>query len=96
MNEQTISNKSETDWQRIDAIPDEDIDLSECPEVTKDMFASAVVRRRLEPLETQAPFIQIDSDVFEWFKKTEEAYQSKINSLLRTYMESQEKSGGVV
>lgn len=38
-------NKSETDWARIDAMSDEDIDFSDCPEATPEMFAEAVVRR---------------------------------------------------
>jgi predicted RNase H-like HicB family nuclease len=34
MNNNSISSKSETDWARLDAMADEDIDLSDCPEVT--------------------------------------------------------------
>jgi hypothetical protein len=45
MNNKSILNKSETDWARIDAMTDADIDLSDCPEVTSEMFAGAVVRR---------------------------------------------------
>jgi hypothetical protein len=45
MNNESISSKSETDWARLDAMSDEDIDLSDCPEVTQEMFAKAVVRK---------------------------------------------------
>jgi hypothetical protein len=38
-------NKSETDWVRIDLMSDEDIDFSDCPEATPEMFTKAVVRR---------------------------------------------------
>jgi hypothetical protein len=38
-------NKSETDWARIDAMSDEDIDFSDCPEATPEMFSKTVVRR---------------------------------------------------
>jgi hypothetical protein len=41
-------NKSETDWVRIDGMSDEDINFSDCPEVTTEMFAKAVVRRALK------------------------------------------------
>ncbi len=68
---------------------DKDIDLSDCPEVTSEMFETAVVRHGLEPLEEKAQVaLEIDSDVFEWFRDREEAYQLKINSLLRAYMEA--------
>jgi hypothetical protein len=45
MNKKSILSNSETDWARIDATSDEDIDFSDCPEVTPEMFAKAVVRR---------------------------------------------------
>ena len=43
----TSASKSETDWARLDAVTDADIDLSDCPEVTPEMFAGAVVRRSI-------------------------------------------------
>lgn len=47
MNNEPPSSNSQTDWQRLDAMSDEDIDLSDCPEITPEMFAKAVVRRGL-------------------------------------------------
>lgn len=44
MNNEFTSTKSQTDWQRLDAMSDEDIDFSDCPEITPKMFAE-VVRR---------------------------------------------------
>lgn len=89
MSKRPISNKSETDWQRLDAMSDEDIDLSDCPEVTPEMFAKAVVRQGLpiDKNKTQVT-LRIDSDVLEWFKSQGRGYQTRINSLLRAYMEA--------
>lgn len=47
MSNEPISSKSQTDWQRLDTMTDEDIDLSDCPEVTPEMFAKAVVQQGL-------------------------------------------------
>jgi hypothetical protein len=44
MSNEPISKNSQTDWQRLDAMDDEDIDLSDCPEVTPEQFAKAVVQ----------------------------------------------------
>ncbi len=44
MHKKPISSKSETDWQRLDAMTDEEIDLSDCPEITPEQFAKAVVQ----------------------------------------------------
>jgi hypothetical protein len=45
MKKKHISHKSRTDWNRVDKLRDKDIDLSENPEVTPEMFAKAVLRK---------------------------------------------------
>ncbi|MEL6263888.1 MAG: hypothetical protein AAFR12_22825 [Cyanobacteria bacterium J06626_6] len=47
MNSEPLPKNSQTDWQRLDAMNDGDIDLSDCPEATPEMFANAVVRTGL-------------------------------------------------
>jgi uncharacterized protein (DUF4415 family) len=70
---------------------DEDIDLSETPEITPEMFAKAVVRRGLKPAhKKQQLTIRLDNDVLEWFRAQGRGYQTKINALLRAYMEAHE------
>ena len=80
--------KSRTDLKRLDAMTDEDIDLSEIPEITPEMFARGIIRRGLKPIPRKKQLtLRMDSDVIEWFKKQGRGYQTKINSLLRAYME---------
>ena len=87
-NEPTLSN-SQTDWQRLDAMGDEDIDFSDCPEITPEIFARAVVRRSVPVTQTKDQVtLSIDHDVFEWFKSQGKGYQTQINQLLRAYMEA--------
>jgi uncharacterized protein (DUF4415 family) len=89
MSKKPISNKSETDWQRLNTMTDEEIDLSDCPEITPEKFAKAVVRQGLPIEKNKAQVtLQIDSDVLEWFKSHGRGYQTQINSLLRAYMEA--------
>jgi hypothetical protein len=45
MSEPSSLESSRTDWTRIDALRDEEIDLSDNPEVTPEMFAKAIVSR---------------------------------------------------
>lgn len=91
MNNEFISQNSQTDWERLDAMRDEDIDLSDCPEVTPEQFAKAVVRRGIPVSKNkQQVTLRIDSDVLEWFKLQGRGYQTQINALLRAYMEAQE------
>ena len=89
MSNNSISNTSETDWQRLDEMTDSEIDLSDCPEVTPEQFAQAVVRQGLPAEKNKAQVtLRIDSDVLEWFKSQGRGYQTRINSLLRAYMEA--------
>jgi uncharacterized protein (DUF4415 family) len=91
MNNKFTSSKSQTDWERLDAITDEEIDFSDCPEITPEMFAKAVVRRGLPNSQTKTQVtLSIDSDVLEWFKSQDRGYQTQINRLLRSYMEAQQ------
>jgi uncharacterized protein (DUF4415 family) len=89
MKKKTISKQSETDWKRVEAMTDEDIDLSETPEVSTEMFAQAIVRRGLKPVTRKTQLtLRVDSDVLEWYKNQGAGYQTKINALLRAYMEA--------
>jgi uncharacterized protein (DUF4415 family) len=98
MSKSTISKKSQTDWERLEAQEEEDIDLSDIPELTPEMFAKAVVKRGLKTKENKSQLtIRVDRDVLAWFKLQGRGYQTRINSLLRAYMEAnvkQKRSSG--
>lgn len=91
-NEPTI-NKSATDWERIDAMKEEEIDLSDSPELTPEMFAKAVVRHGLKPRPKKVQFtLRVEEDVLTWFRSQGAGYQTQMNDLLRAYMEAQKQS----
>lgn len=72
---------------------DEDIDLSDAPEITPEMFATAVVRRGLKPApKKQQITMRVDVDVLDWFRTQGHGYQTKINALMRAYMEAHQMS----
>ena len=61
----------------------------DAPEWTPAMFARAVVRKGLKPVTKKALLsLRIDSDVVEWFKAQGSGYQSRMNALLRAYMDA--------
>jgi uncharacterized protein (DUF4415 family) len=91
MSNSTTSTKSLTDWERLDAMTDADIGLSDSPEITPEMFARAVVREGLKPRPRKEQLtLRIDSDVLVWFKARGRGYQTQINALLRAFMEAHE------
>jgi uncharacterized protein (DUF4415 family) len=89
MKKPSTTNKSQTDWKRLDSMTDDDIDTSDIPAVTPEMFAKAVVKRGLKAKAGKAQItIRVDRDVLTWFKSRGHGYQTQINALLRAYMEA--------
>ncbi|MGG6269914.1 BrnA antitoxin family protein [Leptolyngbya sp. AN03gr2] len=90
MNKPFSSKTSETDWERIDAMTDEEIDLSEIPEVTEEQMSRAVLRVGGKPVERGQRRVEIllDAFVLEYFetKAGEQGYQSLINQALVEYI----------
>ncbi|MBW2194812.1 MAG: BrnA antitoxin family protein [Deltaproteobacteria bacterium] len=95
MKKKHTSHKFRTDWDHVDKLRDNDIDLSDNPEVTPEMFAKAVLRKGLKPVgrKTQVT-LRIDEDVLTWFKKQGRGYQTRINSLLKAYKEAHKNESG--
>ncbi len=94
MKKNSTSNKSGTDFKRLDAMTDAEIDLSDIPEVTPEMFAKGIVRRGLKPITKKQLTLRLDSDLIEWFKEQGQGYQTKMNALLRAYMEEHKRVAG--
>jgi uncharacterized protein (DUF4415 family) len=89
MKKKITTKRSETDWNRVDALKDGEIDTSDIDEVSPEKFAQAVVRRGLKPApRKQQLTLRLDNDVLEWFKRQGQGYQTKINALLRAYMDA--------
>ena len=74
---------SETDWKRLAAMPDKEIDFSDIPELDDAFFKEAEWR----PPVKQPVTIRLDTDVLDWFRSQGPGYQTRINRLLRRYME---------
>lgn len=75
---------SRTDWDRVDAMSDEDIDTREIPPLDDDFFANA----ELELPQKKIPItMRVDPDVLDWFKSYGSGYQTRMNAVLRMYME---------
>jgi len=65
------------------------VDTSDIPEISPERFARAVVRRGLKPAVSKVQLtIRIDKDVLEWYRQKGRGYQTRINKLLRAYMEA--------
>lgn len=89
MSAKTTKKPSRTDWDRIDALKDEEIDTSDIPPLDETFFAEAEIRM---PQTKPSITIRLDPDVLEWFKDQGKGYQTRINAVLRRYVEAQKKA----
>jgi uncharacterized protein (DUF4415 family) len=81
----TTKKRSRTNWAKIDTLKDSEIDFSDIPELGKAFFKRATLRL---PEPKTAVTIRLDRQVLDWFKAKGPGYQTRINALLRAYMEA--------
>ncbi|WP_417513710.1 BrnA antitoxin family protein [Marinobacter sp.] len=81
-----MNKTSKTDWKRLAEMEDKAIDTSDITELDDDFFEKAELRVPAK----QPVTLRIDEDVLVWFKAQGKGYQTRINKLLRQYMESQD------
>ncbi len=69
----------------VAAIPDDQIDLSDIPELTPEQMRRAVRGRFYRPIKKPVT-MRLDADVIAWLKQDGPGYQTKANRLLRQQM----------
>ena len=75
-----------TDWVRLDAMSDAEIDISEIPELDHDWFQTASI---INP-NKKAVSLDVDEDVFEWFnsRAKDSSYQILMQAVLKAYVKA--------
>ncbi|MEK7815003.1 MAG: BrnA antitoxin family protein, partial [Chloroflexota bacterium] len=84
---------TQTDWARVDAMTEEEIDAAarSAPD------AQPIDENMWEEVELVFPgkqmvCIRIDQDVLDWFRSQGRGYQTRMNAILRSYMEAHTKA----
>ena len=75
--------KSKTDWLRVDAMKDEDIDCSDIPPLGEEFFKTAAIWPGLN----KPVAMRLDPDVMFFFLKQGKNYKFAINAVLRKHVE---------
>ena len=90
---------SKTDWPRIKAMRDADINLSDIPEVTAEAAAHGVVRvaGKIVPRGKRRLTMHLDNAIVEFFKARAGArgYQTLINEALKQAIQAESLEGVV-
>ncbi len=83
-----MKRKSETDWNRLDSMRDEDIDLSDIPEMGEEFFKNTAL---VMPERKSSVTLRLDREVVEWFKSQGKGYQTRMNAVLKAYVKAHGK-----
>jgi uncharacterized protein (DUF4415 family) len=88
--------KTETDWERVDALTDGEIEAAakadpDAQPTDEAFWKDAMV---VVPGEKEQILISIDKDVLQFFKAKGQGYQARMNAVLRRYVDSQKKKVG--
>lgn len=77
--------KSKTDWKKLHAMRDNEIDFSDISKVDRAILKKMVVRM---PQPKELVSIRIDPEVLGWFRQEGKRYQTRINAVLRSYVDA--------
>ncbi|MGA2792478.1 MAG: BrnA antitoxin family protein [Roseiarcus sp.] len=83
-----------TDYDRLDRMPDSEVERvaandADGPPMTDEEWARGEIRR---PIKIPVG-LKLDDDVLGWFKAQGRGYQTRINAVLRRYVEARRKAG---
>lgn len=84
-----MKERSESKPKKPSEMTDRDIDFSDISELDESFFREA----NWQPPVKKPMTIRIDEDVLAWFRGQGPGYQTRINKLLRRYMEVNRGSG---
>ena len=88
MSASNLKRPSETNWAKVEARTDEEIDTSDIPPLDEAFFANAKLRL---PKGKVPVVISVDADVMAWFKAQGEEYHRLISAALRIYAEAHQE-----
>jgi uncharacterized protein (DUF4415 family) len=84
MKKKTSEKHSGTDWAFLASDEDQKIDYSDIPKLDADFWRTAQLRM---PGKKDSVTLRLDKDILAWFRASGRGYQTRINAILRSYVE---------
>ena len=82
--------ESQTDWSRVDAITEEELEAAIASDDEWEVDWSTLQVGIPGP--KQQITVRLDQDVVDWFKATGKGYQTRMNAVLKSYVAAQKRS----
>ena len=80
-----MKNTSKTNWDKVDALTEAEIDTSDIPPLTEEFFTNS---RWWKPIASLDVVVQIDPTTLAWFQSQGEDYEQKMAAALRIYAQA--------
>lgn len=84
MNENVMNNTSRTNWEKVDALTEDDIDTSDIPPLTEEFFSKS---RWRSPISSLSVLVPVDAETLEWFQSQGENSEKQMAAALKIYAE---------
>ena len=79
--------QDQTDWKRLRNMRDDEIDLSDIPELDHQAWKKIGI---VSPDPTQQITLRVKRSVLEYFKSGGKGYQTRMNRVLESYVKAQQ------
>ena len=86
-----LTEEQRNELRRLAEKPDKDIDTSDIPEWTEEEFANATWHPGHGKKQVT---VRLDRDILDFFKQGGRGYQTRINAVLRAFVDAQKKKAG--
>ncbi|MCA6509753.1 MAG: hypothetical protein IM565_07010 [Pseudanabaena sp. M109S1SP2A07QC] len=73
-----MKNTSETNWDKLDALSESEIDTSDIPPLTEEFFNKSRLWKPVSPLNA---FVQVDPQTLSWFQSEGDGYENDAAAL---------------
>ena len=85
MSENNLNDASKTNWARLEAVTDAEIDTSDIPPLDEKFFARARLRM---PRGKVVVTVSVDEDVVDWYQSQGEESRALMSAALKIYAEA--------
>ena len=80
-----LSAAQRAELKALATVPDEQIDTSDIPRLSKEFWKAAINNPFYRPIKQQLT-VRLDADVLTWLRSTGRGYQTKLNAIVREAM----------
>ena len=80
-----------TDWARVDALTEKELERSISANADADVAVDWRTARLVMPQRKESVRLRIDPDVLAWYRQQGQGYPTRMNAVLRNYMEARRR-----